>query len=263
MRHSGRLFAALLALTMAWGTIVTARAGGTVGPHTTQVGGNQPWRLQPGGTATITFESFCIDYGKKFPDSIGLPPTSVAESAIVGALNYAVGKGYTSSQPKEVQFAIWQARGANGAPAPGAIGQEISANSGAQPTAPAGATSVIDALKSGQITATAGSWEGIGEKLTINNFDDSFQGRGEIKLENTSDQEVTLYMPVGTLFPAPAAEFQSMAGYATQIEVTNPLTQQMPDTGAVGLTGSTAMILLLLGLDVLALGYVLQRRARA
>ena len=254
MRHATRIIVGLLALAMVVGA-GTAKAQSATDAFT----------LQPGGKATITFESFCIDYGKKFPDTIGLPPIDVAQPEVAGALAYALSKGYTGSQAKEVQFAIWKARGAQGSPETGAQGQEITANAANQPAAPAGATSVIDALKNNQIKATAGTWQGIGEKLTINNFEDNFQGRGELMIENTSGQALTLYMPVGTVFPAPGPEFQSMAGYATNVEVDNPEMQQMqqlPNTGISTPWGSQGALIVLAALASLGLGHVLRRRVR-
>lgn len=74
-----RTVVALLALVAALSGPRASSAQGAPGAFT----------LQPGGTATITFESFCLDYGKKFPDSIWLPPTSTAEPGVAGAVNYA------------------------------------------------------------------------------------------------------------------------------------------------------------------------------
>jgi len=177
-------------------------------------------------------------------------------------LNAALNKGYTSSNAKEVQYAIWQERGATGAPALGNIGNELTQNA-APPTAPQGATSVIDALKNNQIKATAGSWQGIGEQLTINNFQDYFQGRGQLVIENTSGQELTLYMPIGTVFPAPSAEFQSMAGYATDVSVDNPV-QTLPETGFTnGRTSTQVLLLGLLAFNIAAIGLLLRRRVQA
>jgi hypothetical protein len=233
--------------------------------HAQNNAANQAFTLAPGGKATINFESFCIDYGKKFPDQVGLPPTNVADPAVVGVLNNAVGQNATGNNAKEVQFAIWKARGAQGAPAPGALGAQLAQNP-PQPAAPQGATSVIDALKNNQIKATAGSWQGVGDKLTINNFDDFYKGTGQLQVENTSGQELTLYMPIGTVFPAPSAEFQSMAGYATNVAVNNPApqTQSLPDTGlADGLSAIQLLLLALIGLDFAAIGVLLKRRASA
>ena len=225
---------------------------------------NQAFTVAPGGKVTIDFESFCIDYGKKFPDQVGLPPSGVADPAVVGVLNNALAKGYTSSNAKEVQFAIWKARGATDAPQPGNVGNELAQNL-SQPAAPQGATSVIDAIKNNQVKATAGSWQGVGEKLTINNFADNFQGRGQITLENTSGQSLTLYMPVGTVFPAPSAQFQSMAGYAINVSVNNPQTtpqQTMPDTGLSDLNVTQLVLIGLIGVNIAAIGIWLQGRAR-
>ena len=244
---------------MAATALLLALIGGSAAQAQSNVA-NQSFTLAPGGKATVDFESFCIDYGKKFPDQVGLPPTNVADPAVTGALNNALAKGYTASNPKEVQYALWKARGATGAPQPTSVGNEIAQNL-QQPAAPAGATSIIDAIKSNQVKATAGSWQGIGEKLTINNFQDNFQGRGQLTVENTSGQSLTLYMPIGTVFPAPSAEFQSMAGYATNVAVQNPQ-QTMPDTGILDGDGEQLLLYALLALNLAAIGILFQGRAR-
>lgn len=225
----------------------------------TAIKGEETFTLEPGGTATIAFESFCLDYGKQFPTSVTLPPTGQAEAKVLSAISYALSKDYTTSAPKEVQYAIWQARGATGSPALGAQGTEIAQNTAAASTAPSGATSLIDALSSNKIKATAGTWNGVGEKLTINNQTDFFQGKGELKIENTSQETLTLYMPNGTVFPAPAAEFQSMAGYATDIQVNNP--QRLPNTGIVSLSALQLAMLAVAAFGLTALGYTIRQRS--
>ena len=222
---------------------------------------NQAFTLAPGGKATIDFESFCIDYGKKFPEQVGLPPSNVADPAVVGALNNALTKGYTGNNAREVQLAIWKARGATAAPQPGNVGNEIAQNL-QQPAAPQGATSVIDAIKSNQIKLTAGSWGGIGEKLAINGTEDFYQGRGQLTVENTSSQQLNLYMPIGTVFPAPTPEFQSMAGYATNVSVNNPApvqSQALPETGFADQVADNMWFLVLYGIGVVMAGIFIRR----
>lgn len=222
--------------------------------------GQDTFRLEAGGKATIIFESFCIDYGLKFPTAVGLPPTQVAQANVAGALNYALSKDYTTSAPKEVQFALWQARGAQGSPAVGAQGTEIGQNTTTLATPPAGATSLLDALRDNRVKATAGSWNGIGEQVSIGSLTTYFQGRGQLQIENSSGQALTLYMPIGTVFPAPAAEFQNMVGYATDIQVTNPT---LPTTGFADTSWGLLALILPIGLLVIAMGYVTTRRAVA
>lgn len=246
----GVMLLAVLAAALVW--------SGSASAQNNQA--NAPFVLAPNGKATIDFESFCIDYGKRFPDRVGLPPSSVADAAVVGVLSNALSQGATSSNPREVQFAIWQARGASGAPQPGDLGRQLAQNI-QPPTPPQGATSLIDALNNDQITVTAGSWQGIGEQLTINNFQDYFQGRGQITIENISDQQLTLYMPIGTVFPAPAAEFQNMAGYATNVAVDNPETM-LSDTGISDWNNTQLLLAVFLALDIAAMGLLIQRRSR-
>jgi|GEM_PF-3278066 len=218
--------------------------------------------LEPGGTATIEFESFCLDYGKQFPNEIGLPLSDTAGEAVKGVLNYAVTQGYASSDPKEAQFAIWDARGAVGAPQTGTIGSEILQNANPS-TIPDGAISVIDALNNQQLTATTGSWGGVGEQLRIGDQDQYFKGKGELILANTTQQQLTLYMPLGTVFAAANADFQSMAGYATNISVDNP-DQVLPTTGIISdMSRYELLLMVLLALDIGAIGLLIQHRARA
>jgi hypothetical protein len=222
---------------------------------------NQSFTLAPGGKATIDFESFCIDYGKRFPNQVGLPPSNVADPALVGALNNALNKGYTGNNAREVQLAIWKARGATAAPQPSGIGNEISQDL-QQPAPPQGATSVIDAIKSNQIKLTAGSWGGIGEKITINGNEDFYQGRGQLQVENTSGQQLTLFMPIGTVFPAPSPEFQSMAGYATNVSVNNPAptqVQSLPETGFTDQVAEHMLWIVLYGIAVVGSGIFIRR----
>jgi len=113
-------------------------------------------------------------------------------------------------------------------------------------TAPANpqGTSLVDAAKAGQVKLTIDSWQPVGNKVPIGAATDNFYGRGHLTIENSSQQALTLYMPVGTLFPPATAGEQTMAGYATNVEVSNPqqqAPQELPRTGA----GDTAPLWLL------------------
>ena len=72
---------------------------------------------------------------------------------------------------------------------------------------------------------------------------DNFYGRGQLTVTNTSTQELTLFMPVGTLFPSVNPAQQTMAGYATNIQVSNPqqAPQQLPAAGD-GTSGAALLL---------------------
>lgn len=186
--------------------------------------------LQPGGKATILFEAFCTEFGDKFPAAITLP-NSVGPDGLRAALSYAENKGLTRTQQSalQVQYALWQVLGQTNAPKGDATTQDVIANGTTVPPNPQ-ATSLLDAAKANQVKLTLNSWQPIGGKAQITaTASDNFYGRGQVTVENTSQQALTLYMPVATIFPASQQNEQDMAAYATNIQVSNP---QLPATSA-------------------------------
>ena len=217
--------------------------------------GQQTFTLQPGGRATVTFEAFCTDFGQKFPTAIQAP-ASVAEDNVRGALAYIQNNGLNADETKalEAQYAIWQLRGATGSPAGGDQAKAVVGAASTAPTNPQG-TSVVDAAKAGQVRVTIDAWQPIGTPVQLGSTTDNFYGRGTLTVENTSQQALTLYMPVGTQFPPATVGDQTMAGYATNVQVSNPqqssAPQQLPatagDNGASWLLFGGALALLAAG----------------
>lgn len=229
------------------------------GSPVAQAAAKQPFTLQPGGVATITFEAYCTEFGKFFPQTIVEPNGQLASDKIRAALAYIDQKGYSADEAKalEANDAIWQLAGATRAPAGGDVTKDVIANGTAVPADPSG-TSVLEAAKAGQVKLTLTSWAAIGAKVQILSATDNFYGGGTLTVENISQQPLTLYMPVGTLFPGSEARFQQVGGYATDVQVKNP---ELPKTGS---DDSPPMGELLVGaLGVLVLGIILLKRAAA
>jgi len=213
--------------------------------------------LRPGGVATITFEAYCTEFGKFFPQSI-LAPNGVAADKIRAALAYIHQQGLTADTNKalEANDAIWQLAGATRAPAGGTTTQDVLKNATTPPADPAG-TSILDAASANQVKLTLASWQP-GPKVQILSATDSFYGRGTLTVENVSQQELTLFMPVGTLFPGSEARLQVMGGYTTDTKVQNP---QLPNTGAGA--SNPGLLIAILALSVMMAGYFISRRARS
>lgn len=226
--------------------------------------GAQTFTLQPNGTATVTFEAFCTNFGQKFPLSVQAP-NAVAPDKIRGALAYIQSSNLSADTNKalEAQYAIWQLSGATGSPAGGADAQAVVSAGNTAPANPQG-TSVIDAAKSGQVTVSVASWQPIGDKVPIGAATDNFYGRGTLTIQNTSQQALTLYMPLGALLPPANAGEQTMAAYATNTQVSNPQPtaqsqpQQLPNTGAGN--SSASWLLFAGGLALIAAGATLHRQ---
>jgi LPXTG-motif cell wall-anchored protein len=218
---------------------------------------SQPFTLQPGGKATITFEAFCVNFGKLFPTAITGPDGTVAPDKVRAALEYAQEKGLTadSQQALQVEYAIWQLINTPNSPKGDALAQDvITAANAATVSNPTG-TSILDAAKASQVTLTLDSWQPIGDKQQITaTASDHFYGRGQLTVENVSQQALTLYMPTGTIFP-PASNAQNMAGIQTDITINNP---SLPATG--GDTEMPLTVVLVGSLLLVASGWVLRWR---
>jgi LPXTG-motif cell wall-anchored protein len=184
----------------------------------------QTFTLQPGGRATISFEAFCTDFGLDFPLSIQAPD-SVGEETLRGALAYIQTNGLGADQARalEAQYGIWQVQGATGSPAGGNDAAAVVNAASTPPTNPQG-TSLIDAIAANQVRVSITNWQPAGQQVPIGERTDYFYGRGTIEVENTSQQALNLYMPVGTQFAPTTAGEQTMAGYATNVQVSNPAT---------------------------------------
>jgi hypothetical protein len=245
-----KTMAVLMGLALVAGLLGTGEALAAV---------QQPFTLQPGGVATITFEAYCTEFGKFFPQSIVAPTGELAPDKIRAALAYIDQQGYSADQAKalEANYAIWQLAGAQRLPAPGATTQEVVQNATAAPADPAG-TSLLDAAAAGQVKLTLTGWAPIGPKVQILSATDNFYGRGTITVENVSTGELSLYMPVGTVFPGSEARFQKMGGFATQIDVQNP---NLPSTGAG--SAPPAWFIALVAIGLLLAGRLVTRQARS
>lgn len=242
-----RISAALLTLALAVG----------LSAPTAQAQAGKSFKLLPGGKATITFEAFCTNFGKLFPTAITGPDGTVAAAEARSALVYAQNKGLTADEQQalQVQFALWQVLGTTNSPKGDALAQDVIAQvSKTTVTDPTG-TSILDASKSGDVKLTLDSWQPIGAKVQITaTASDNFYGRGQLTVENVSQKSLTLFMPVGTIFP-PSTNAQRMAGIETDIKLDNP---SLPRTGgeqesAWG-TVALAGLLLLVGWQMLRTG---------
>ena len=215
--------------------------------------------LRPNGTATIAFEAFCTNFGQKFPQSIETPIT-VASAPVRGALAYIQnnGLGANPTSALEAQYAIWQLTGATGSPAGSDQAKAVVANANTAPTTPQG-TSLLDAISNKQVTFKIAAWQPVGDPVQIGSAQDHFYGRGQLTITNTSGQDLTLYMPVGTLFPPTTAGDQTMAAYATNVQVNNPQLQQAPTQLPNTSGGVSHNLLLVFAFGLLAASFGVRR----
>ncbi len=228
-----RLPRVMIVLGMVLGLFAAVSAGSA------QAQAPATFTLAPGGTATITYEAFCTDFGKKFPTTLQ-QPNAVGTDAVRGAIAYIQTNnlGANPQQALEAQYGLWRATGTTTSPQGGDVANAV-ANAAQNPPANPQGVSLLDAVKNNQVRLTLGTWAPVGDQVQIGSATDNFYGRGTLTVENTSQQQLTLYMPVGTLFPPATAGEQTMAAYATKADVVNPQPTPQP-TAAVATAQPTA-----------------------
>jgi hypothetical protein len=174
-----------------------------------QATSGQPITIAAGQSATLQVRGFCLDFGKLFPSQSNAP-TGLAPDQARAALNYAVSKGYDTSDPRQVQEAIWFLVSGEWHRDDHALGQEIvdAAKNGNMPATPGG-TSLIDALQANNLIATITFTPGGG--LTGS---DAFYGDGTLTITNNGTQDAQVYLPFGSIFPPANSAEQRLIGYA-------------------------------------------------
>jgi hypothetical protein len=203
-----------------------------------QATGGQVLTIAAGQSASVQVRGFCLDFGKPFP-SQSSAPTSLAPDQARAALNYAVSKGYDTSDPAQVQEAIWFLVSGEWHRTDHAMAQEIAdaAKNGNMPATPSG-TSLIDALQANNLTATISFTPGGG--LTGS---DAFYGDGSLMIKNNGTQDVQVYLPFGSVFPPANSADQRLIGYAmaaAQPAATTPAGATTTAEATVEATSTTA-----------------------
>ena len=140
-----------------------------------------------------TINVFCLDFGKTFPEGQTIKAQGLADTKIRGGLAYALSKGYVTSQPYQVQMAVWQLQ--DGQPfhnlqnADTTIAQEIVANA-ATMAVPANVPAGLDSLSLANLHVTS-----------------SLAADGTATIQGTIN---TQGLPIGFLLPAANANFQNL-----------------------------------------------------
>ena len=175
-----------------------------------------PITIAAGKDATINVKTFCIEYGKPFPAQFPALGPNPIDPRVVQILRYAISKGYTESDPYQVQLAIWrqttgQWKGTNRARA-----EEIFNNAAQAPAAPnpsAGSVALAQAVQANNIQLTADSWNALPAAPEQN----SWSANAVLRLTNRGSNDVTITLPVGILVDAQGQE-QDTVMYVSNIQ---------------------------------------------
>lgn len=175
--------------------------------------GNRRYTVPANGTLEVIIRGFCLDKPRHFPGAFLEPSDHQVQDDVLKTFAFSVAKGYARKQIYQTQLALWYLRDhqwfnetAN-PPRPRDIAQEIVRQGLTSPLRekPTDAPTLIEAVQSGAIKAEVNDFHATTE---------NYEGEGTLVLTNLTDQPVTLYITVGTVFKAATEGEQRMITWA-------------------------------------------------
>jgi hypothetical protein len=174
-------------------------------------------------TSGSTINVFCLDFGKQFPTGQTITAKGLANDKIRAGLTYAISKGYITSQPYQVQMAVWQLQ--DGQPfhdlknAGTTIAQEIVTNAGTAAAPQADASQVSN--------------------LTLTNVQETSpqSAYGTATVQGTINSQG---LPVGFLLPASGSNFQNLVGVVSSGSAAQATTAAATTAAATTAAATTA-----------------------
>jgi len=234
MRSTNRLAGvSLLLLAALFFTLGLSSTAAVAKPLDQQSG--QTVTIAAGQSTTLQVRGFCIDPGKAFPTGISTPD-SLATDAVRAGLNYAVGKGYDQSNPRQVQEAVWFLQTGTWQSTDHQLADEIAnaaKDAANAPSTPTG-TSLLDVLKANNAKAT----------ITFKAAPDvqpnqAFYGDGTLTITNTGSQSIQVYLPFGAVFPPANSAEQRLVGYAVGVSQAGTATVAATGTAPAATAAAT------------------------
>lgn len=217
------------------------------------------------GEETVSFQTFCLDFGLDFPTTLGRPDGRATDD-VLRVIKSAIERDVADDEPLAVQLAIWSLR--EGSELESLFPDtELDAASEARALLDADVTvspladdrgiPLDRAVADGIVEATSDDFAFVDAEQPRPDGE-PYHGRGTLTIRNLTDQEVEIYFPFGTIFRAENENEQDIVAYATELEqVVTP--ESLPETGSA--TDSIARALIVLGGALLAVGWLAQRRA--
>ena len=212
-----------------------------------------PVTLAPGETVRIPIRLWCLDFGKPFPTAIAGPVSRPPDAAFL-ALQAALARGATESDPYQTQLAIWRA--ADGTfHDPAGVGyvlaQQIYSDSLKLTVSPVPTNTLESAVSQGSVKVTFENFKPISD--TVHSELLPYTGTADLVVLNTSSESVTFIPVDGMLFtPANGTSEQTLISH---LDVPIAPTT-LPTTGGTTLQNAwvPTLLLLVLGVSLLSFG---------
>lgn len=214
--------------------------------------------LAPGDTVRIPIRLWCLDSGKPFPTAITGPVSRPPDAALL-ALQAALARGATESDPYQTQLAIWRAVDGfflDDAGLGHVLAQQIYSDS-LKLTVSSVPTNTLElAISQGSVKVTVENFRPISD--TVHSQLLPYSGTADLVIVNTSSQSVTFIPVDGMVFnPASGTSEQTLISHLDlDDDPQAPPPPTLPTTGGTPLQSvwGEPLLLLVLGSSLLRFG---------
>ena len=161
-----------------------------------------PVTLAPGETVRIPIRLWCLDFGKPFPTAIAGPVSRPPDAAFL-ALQAALARGATESDPYQTQLAIWRAADGTFHDVAGVgyvLAQQIYSDSLKLTVSPVPTNTLEFAVSQGSVKVTFENFKPISD--TVHSELLPYTGTADLVVLNTSSESVTFIPVDGMVFNA-------------------------------------------------------------
>ena len=212
-----------------------------------------PVTVEPGATVRIPIRLWCLDFGKPFPTAIAGPVSRPPDAAFL-ALQAALARGATESDPYQTQLAIWRAADGTFHDVAGTghiLAQEIYSDSLKLTVSPVPTNTLELAVSQGSVKVTFENFKPISD--TVHSELMPYTGTADLVILNTSNESVT-FIPVDGMVFDPASDTSEQTLISHLDVPTAPTT--LPVTGAATRqdAGLPSLLLLVVGASLLRFG---------
>jgi len=215
------------------------------------------------GTASLTFDTYCLEVEKDFPAQLS-EPRGLASEDVRRVLKVAIAEGVAETDPLQTQLAIWrQVEGDwpyEEDVVPRDVAQSLVDQAANETLAPLDAegTALDQAVADGTVSISSEDFQALSSPTPLEGGQ-PYRGQGTLSIQNNTGEEVTVYFPFGLVFEATNENEQDMVAFATELETeeesapavqeatATPIvtdteevtgTEQMTDTGTSAITST-------------------------
>jgi outer membrane biosynthesis protein TonB len=174
------------------------------------------------GQVSIQFETFCLEFGRDFPDDIGAPVERAGDE-VLRVLKVAIEEGYVESDPLQVQLAIWRVIEGEWVYSqdelPRDLAEEIleMAESATVEPLQGEGVAILDAVDQGLVTIESEDFTAVDAPTQQLPDGIEYKGRGTLVITNQTSEELRVFFPFGTVFDPGTETEQNIVAYATEL----------------------------------------------